>query len=536
VTASERDGAHATQARLLVDVSTPWSQLGADAGRSGRSSLDVGLWADAIGDLREVWRRDLEVLGTGEEILVTDVAGEVATPAIVVGDLLISTWRATDVMRGADIFRRVALTATDVLTGRVLWRRVAESTVWEDLSFGAPVLANGMVVIRWDGDRTLLGLESATGEVRWRRAAGDRERFGELLVSEDRVILPVDRVEDDALVAVDPRDGTLIWEAALPGTGSERRLAAEDGLVSVTGDDRVIGIDMSDGAVVWTRDVPLGWWGRPLTADGLVFLPTYRALAKTVTALDVGNGRPAWTWSAWPGGKCGSGCSAVWSMPAAAADGLLLVTSAARFCPPGQPSVECEASPSYRSLVTALDSATGDVLWTHAFTELVGEIAIVDDLVVVQSSTLSLLSLHRGRGVGAIPAPERPGTLGAQHTWAGQPIPTGPRLVVGAADGSITAFSVVTAVPRPRPGALTPDLTLPVPTPAPSALPTGSRAPAPSEGDGRIVGLLVVVTVSLLVAGLLMAALVRRNRRVPGEVSRTSERVVPPGDRSEVPP
>jgi hypothetical protein len=62
-------------------------------------------------------------------------AGEVAIPAIVDGDLLVSAWNATDVMSETGIVRRVTITATDVVTGSVRWRRVAESASFEDLSF-----------------------------------------------------------------------------------------------------------------------------------------------------------------------------------------------------------------------------------------------------------------------------------------------------------------------------------------------------------------------------------------------------------------
>jgi outer membrane protein assembly factor BamB len=131
--------------------------------------------------------------------------------------------------------------------------------------------------------------------------------------------------------------------------------------------------------------VSIGWWGRLLVADGFAFVPTFEGrAAKTVTALRLSDGRPAWTWTEWPGGDCGPRCDVVWSKPAAADEGLLLVTSDARSCPPGTPSVECDATPSYRTRVTALDIATGNRAWTRDAVrkDLLGEVAVVDGVVV----------------------------------------------------------------------------------------------------------------------------------------------------------
>lgn len=168
VTAIERASDRALQTRLLVDASTTWLQLGGDPGRTGHAIPGPGLSTALVGELHEVWYRDLEVLEPGEEIFVTDVAGEVAIPAIVDGDLLVSTWNATDIMSETGIVRRVTITATDVVTGSVRWRRVAESASFEDLSFARRSWQRGR---SWPAGRAI---ESSSDSI------PRRERFGDV--------------------------------------------------------------------------------------------------------------------------------------------------------------------------------------------------------------------------------------------------------------------------------------------------------------------------------------------------------------------
>jgi len=49
---------------------------------------------------------------------------------------------------------------------------------------------------------------------------------------------------------------------------------------------------------------------------------------------------------------------------------------------------------------------------------------------------LHVLDLGTGAHLRVVPAPERPNTFGAEHLWAGQPIPAGSWLILGAADGT----------------------------------------------------------------------------------------------------
>jgi outer membrane protein assembly factor BamB len=504
------------RARLRVDVPlTTWPQLGGDAGRTGRASPDAALTSTVVGELHEVWYRDLEVLELGEEVFVTDVAGELAIPAIVDGKVLISTWFATDVLSQGELVRRAAITATDLVTGSIRWRRVAESRTFSAISFGPPVLAGDTVVARWQGDRVLLGLDSRTGEVRWRRAVSRPGRFGDPLVSGDRVVLPVERPGDalDGLLALHPAGGAVLWERPT-AKGSDWRLSAEGDLVVLAGSsDMVLGIDATDGQVRWRRQAPIGWWGGLLVADGLAFLPT---IEEGVMALRLADGGSAWTWSAWPGGKCGPSCLTPSSAPRAVAKGVLFVTSQAGICREGTPECDTAFYP-YRTRVTALDAATGRQLWTRQVLrpQPFGEVAIVDDVAVVGAGDVHMLDLATGAQLRVVPAPQRPDTFGAQHSWAGQPIPTGSWLILGAADGTVTAFSIATETARTRPGSLVRDLTLEPTTPVPPT-PTGSLqpptpSPPPPMTEGPPAWWWVALAGSAISVGVVLAAAFRRS-------------------------
>jgi outer membrane protein assembly factor BamB len=532
VTAVERRSERVVQARLRVDVFTTWTQVGDDPGRTGAAPPEARLSRTLLEALNETWYRDLEVLEPDEEIFVTDAAGEVATPAVVDGTTVISTWYATDVMSEDRVFRRVALTSTDLMTGRVRWRLVAESTDWRDLSFGTPVLTGGVVVTRWDGDRTLLGLDPTTGDVRWRYRVPEHGRIGELLSAGDRVIAPIERPgEDDQLMAIDPDDGRLVWEGSLPN-GSGWQLAAGADLVVAAGTpDHAIGLDASDGTTRWMQHLPIARWGGPIVAEGWVLLPSLEDGSEpTATALRLASGRQGWAWNPWPDGSCGQGCEILWAQagPGSVADQAVLVGATAGYCPPSRPATDCDASPSIRSVLTALDTETGHELWSRRFEGTIGQVSTSDEVaivvvardpipgVVVGGSGLRILDLQTGEALMTIPPPRHPNTYGAQQSWAGQAIPTGSRLVVGAADGTVTVFSVVTETARPDPTALRPDPALPVPLPASTSVPTTTVAPEPEDRSAAAWLAIVVTGLALMAIGVGVAAVMRRRSTKPG--------------------
>jgi outer membrane protein assembly factor BamB len=146
-------------------------------------------------------------------------------------------------------------------SGEVLWRK----------SFGAPLRAapavlNGLVVAVTRDNRGL-GLDAATGELRWRLrgATADAGLLGGAspAMVGPLAILPYASGE---LVAVDAPSGRRLWSAVLSGG---RKGMARSAITDVSGDPVVIGpyvvaanqsgrmlaIDARNGQRVWTRNI-----------------------------------------------------------------------------------------------------------------------------------------------------------------------------------------------------------------------------------------------------------------------------------------
>jgi outer membrane protein assembly factor BamB len=515
ITLLERGTRLAAQVRLVVEAEPPtWPQLGNDPGRTGSAPSQRPFTTAEIEALHEAWALDLEVLEPGEEIFVTDAAGEVAVPAVVHDGLVISTWFATDVM-GSDpavsrAVSRVSLVATDLLTGEVRWRRTAEP--FRTMTGLAPVLVGDTLIVRWWNDHVLLGLDPGTGAVGWRFDAGAEGRFGEPLALADLVVVPIERegVAKDELVAVDPAAGTRVWDRPLP-RGSNWRLGSTEGIVvAVAEPGWMIGIEAASGAMRWHREASIRvmWWlGGPIAADGRAYVPT---VDEGVMAIRGADGTTDWVWHAWPGDTCGPACIAPSSGPRATGDGVLIVTSHAGVCRRGTPECDTGFYP-VRTRVTALDPATGEERW--ASQELVdppfggyGNATIAGGVVFLRGTDLRILDIDTGVVLETVPAPARPGTYGAQHEWVLQPIVAGGYVVLGAADGSITALTVATDLPRPRIASLVPDPTL-----RPPVRPVEPVPAPPSEpvAEGTPWALVIGVGVLILAAAIAFVVLVR---------------------------
>jgi outer membrane protein assembly factor BamB len=111
------------------------------------------------------------------------------------------------------------LNALDAETGSILWTRNVGDDAGEAVPIwgfsGSPLMLRELVVVAASG--TLVAYDAATGEPRWHGPKGD----GESYASPHRVTL--DGVEQillaraDGLIAVDPDNGTALWEHTWPG-------------------------------------------------------------------------------------------------------------------------------------------------------------------------------------------------------------------------------------------------------------------------------------------------------------------------------
>jgi len=183
-----------------------------------------------------------------------------------------------------------AFTVCDLLSAKPLWKM--EGMVPLSIAPGKNTLA----LFRAAGGKgapaagkTLELLETATGKELWRAAvAGGVVTFADGLIS----------VKTAAeLLALQPRDGRVLWRRALPANTIWRRpIIAEDSVLLVNDmSNEVVAFAGSDGEVRYRRDLRDG-----LLCDPIVISPqrvvfhSLRMRTVTLQCLDVPTGRLAW--------------------------------------------------------------------------------------------------------------------------------------------------------------------------------------------------------------------------------------------------
>jgi outer membrane protein assembly factor BamB len=510
VTLSARRSGIAAQVGFeAIAPASDWPQVGNDPGRRGAAVAEEVLTPATVGDLDQSWWKDLEVLGPREGIFVTDSAGEIAEPIAVVGEHLVATWFG-DVVGDGKTGSRTALAVLDLSSGEIQWRRVADSS---GTRWGAthPVVVGDTLITRWWNDTVLLGLDLATGDERWRRSLPGDEHFEEPLAVGGQVLIAVDRdaAGKDRLLVLDGSTG-VGDERSLP-RGSDWRLVATPNLIVAVGAGWtydfawVLGIDPVSLATRWSQMDEYSW-GPVLATATSVVVPR---VGGGMDALRLRDGQLLWTWQPWPGG-CGPDCGEIRSEPGAAIGATLVVRAHALACGSEDPAADALECP-YRGRTVALDVATGEEGWV--LDGSFGAQAATEELVI---SGATIDDLTDGRVLLAFDPPVHPNTYGAQQHWYGQPIIVSGRVVMGAADGTITVFEVVKDHAKPRVSALIPDPLLRPPPPYASPAPPPT-APAPSAATDRsawIFRAVAAVFAALLLGGLLLRRGGRPGRHV----------------------
>lgn len=243
--------------------------------------------------------------------------------------------------------------AFDLETGRQLWH----TPLGEETTNSPAAVGDVLVVpvntddLRW----TLVGLDAATGEVRWTYdPPSDRPHSwsGSDVVVDDGLVLATgafggpDAPGEPFVAAVDPRSGEEVWRTALPETYADHLVstpAVTNGTAFVlarTYDDapvaHVLAFDATDGTPVWNASVPIAA-ETVLAADGTVF-----AAGAGVVALDPATGEVRRT----------------------------VVDNSYRFTPPAyaEGTLYVLRTPNRASFdprsVVAVDAATGEERWT----------------------------------------------------------------------------------------------------------------------------------------------------------------------------
>jgi len=179
------------------------------------------------------------------------------------------------------------------LDGRILWE-TAYGDAW-DKSFpesrGTPTIENGRLYIM-DGLGTVVCMDTETGTIIWsnnthEKFGGEYHRWGmaESLLVTGRAVISSPVGNRTAVVALDKKDGSLIWETE--SVGGQRAYASPllityggQEMILVTSSERMIAVDPGNGEILWDYDIVSGHSGErgrrnntntPLYKDGEIF-------------------------------------------------------------------------------------------------------------------------------------------------------------------------------------------------------------------------------------------------------------------------
>ena len=316
--------------------------------------------------------------------------------------------------------------AVSFRTGKTLWEYETEISV-----HGTIAVADGVVYAQ-DLRSNLYALDANSGNPLWQREPErsqdpnvNQRTYGYygVTVGEGKVFWThQDRLgagSSGSISALNPKTGKTIWESPMSGsTMSDGTPVVADGRVYVGNQtaDRMLAYDTGTGARLWQSSNTLGGWqdGIPTVADGRLFIGSNNRMV----ARNAVTGADLWTYRS-PGASHIPGNAT----PASAA--VVQGTVYLGF-PDGN--------------VTALDAATGQVVWNH---QLPGSLdfggvhsspAVSGDTVYVGSNNGSAYALDRATGRILW---ER--EIGA---WVSAgPAVSGNTVIFGAWDGNLYAFT-----------------------------------------------------------------------------------------------
>ena len=157
--------------------------------------------------------------------------------------------------------------ALDAATGEVVWETVRKSKI----SWASPVLAevDGKYQLILTADPIVAGYDVETGEELWSVECMMGE-VGPSVGYSDGVVFAGN--EYAILVAIDPKDGSVIWEndEYLPEASSP---VAHNGLLIIaTSYGVLVCYDAKTGEQYWEHDVGTTLYSSPIVADGKLFM------------------------------------------------------------------------------------------------------------------------------------------------------------------------------------------------------------------------------------------------------------------------
>jgi len=345
-----------------------WAQVGFNGSLSKHNRLESTLVPSNVDGLRVDWMRRLRPD-------IGFIYEDASNVRIVQGGQVFAAWS------GSEAAYQV-LVALDEEMGKRLWAVRDEDWI-------EPMAATSSTLIVGIGSRSpsTRALDAGTGELRWSRVAA-RPLVADRAVR--RVIVVEGRVGERRVSSLDASTGALVWSRRLRirlrGWGSEVLLTRGLVVIPVSTERgrRIVVVRASDGSTVWSRRLH----GDPILADGgRFFTIRWAKFDVIVEGVSLDEGSVLWAYR-----------SPFRTMIAAAGGGRVFVnrSECVRGC-------EGEGYGIYRGDVTALDAATGGILWRRSGHASRGPTLWRADALANGLLVVSRVGLRRGR-FGALAA------------------------------------------------------------------------------------------------------------------------------------
>lgn len=186
--------------------------------------------------------------------------------------------------------------------GSVQWRHPVKDPLLDSLQvFITPF--EDLVLVPTATERILQGLDAATGRIVWElpfynhvSARSGRPQMVDIAIDRERAYVLLSLARGTALLAVDPRNGEVLWEApndlrdGLPGAILQDDDSA---YLYLTGGGAIWKLDKEDGHIIQKIDRPVKTSRQPTYADGVAYTSGGPARAVDLETGEI-------LWSAYP--------------------------------------------------------------------------------------------------------------------------------------------------------------------------------------------------------------------------------------------
>ena len=276
---------------VLGNGTTDWPQIGFEAGRTGRNSLETTLSPGNVADLVEAWKAPLWVPERDfRESLVDN------SPVVAGGTVFLTTGGPYD---------QNAVAAFSRSDGALMWRTPLERIA------APPAVSDGTVYVNTLVE--VVALDAATGDVLWntttvggyccdpRETAPPLVAGGQLFVTTLGTLWAIDRASGEVQWTTDTDDPFLLSRNAIESGPS----AAGGRVFVMKGYERLAAFDAADGSRLWTSKLVRPWKGSnrwtnmPVTSGDVVFATItreqrWRVFKGCLGAFDAASGDQLW--------------------------------------------------------------------------------------------------------------------------------------------------------------------------------------------------------------------------------------------------